>query len=588
MQRPLGAIAVITAILALALLQLDAKPADNLPALSISTVDSPRPAVRPQLLTSNGVVRRSDEVGSAAVSELGRRTAYKLVAERVFTVGDHAPQRLRLNGTWAETVVGRDEGHTQVLIEVDEPELGQVRCFLSRAADGRVEALWFYPGTTDGARGLIAALAAAMQRVSDDGQDTWETEETDLTGDYVARYRRTEAGVQKKKLRYVRLVTADGMAPVTSQQAGETTGEATFLLKSDGLHAAHGSDSMLAELGDTALSVSATWSVDRLFRERRPDLVGAFQRDYSRLAMVTATEAPAQTARPRGPRVAGVLAALTDVDAHENPDRTRATLASALGAAVQADPAAAEQVLRRVQAGDPETSTLLNGLAVASTPAAQKALATVAQDGALSRDVRAQSVVSLALTSKPTGETVTALSELVDDHDADVADTAALALGSAAGETDQAEAADEAVQLLLQRYDEATTPPERTKWLLALGNTADARILPAIIDGLSRTLVVHVAAVQALRLVDAPEARALIIAAMIDPEPQVRIAAVFAGSYQRGTALLERMMDMLREDPEERVRAEAARVLSRHVEQHPEIAALLAREGDPEGAPQPH
>ena len=165
-----------------------------------------------------------------------------------------------------------------------------------------------------------------------------------------------------------------------------------------------------------------------------------------------------------------------------------------------------------------------------------------------------------------------------DEADGEVREAALLGAGSAVhranAQGDVATA--DAMTALIDGLEHASTPAERMAYLEALGNSGDARALPAIQSVLGAVEVEVVAtAVMALRLMPA-SADATLLTAMSHPHPVVRGAALGAIGYRSiatfGTALLERF----EREPEGALRATIVRLLQELAPTSPELAEVLA------------
>jgi HEAT repeat protein len=160
--------------------------------------------------------------------------------------------------------------------------------------------------------------------------------------------------------------------------------------------------------------------------------------------------------------------------------------------------------------------------------------------------------------------------------DPELASTAVLGLGNAAMRLRDRDAAGAAgyVDDLLARLRAATDDGTRMTLLRALGNTGDARILPALQAAFaSDAELVRAAAVEALRFV--PGVEPLVIAALRDHASAVRTAAVFAAGFGSLDKLVGVLAETARVDPDTTVRRSIVELAGARMKELPALRAIV-------------
>jgi len=282
--------------------------------------------------------------------------------------------------------------------------------------------------------------------------------------------------------------------------------------------------------------------------------------------------------------LAGKLAALP---ATKENFEARWAVVRQMTALFDTKPAAIADALARLRNADrlppADADMLLGALSDATTPAAQAALAKLAEDPNADRRLRDAATAHLGLEEKPTAATFESLKRMALAEEPDARATATLALGGAArhaGTDDEtSQAAQGVVRELARSADSASTPDERRLYLGALGNAGSADGLDAIRKGLTdASASIRAASVQALRFVSTDEAEQLVIKAWLeDSDASVRAAAALAAGYRPWTTAIEDACGRsLRVEPDGRVRMNVVQVLVAKLQQAPGPATLLA------------
>jgi HEAT repeat protein len=248
--------------------------------------------------------------------------------------------------------------------------------------------------------------------------------------------------------------------------------------------------------------------------------------------------------------VAGVRSADTTAR-----NRSQAQLAALL----RVDPAAAaaaEEAIRGGALDDNAKQRVAAALGAAGTKEAQHALADVLGAADLPAARRMDAAIALAQGKQPTAEAAGALDAAIGAADPGLSSTATLASGAvvnqanaAAGNPPDYAPTRDAVQKLVDGLRGARDDQARLVYLQALGNTGDARALPALQPFLaSPSPALRGAAVFSLRFFTGASVDEALAAALHDPETGVRRAAASTLSYRRDVSPLE---DAIREAVEE-------------------------------------
>lgn len=462
--------------------------------------------------------------------------------------------------------------------------------FVTMELTGRVEAVHFRAGTDEMARGLLKSVVTTGQVVVPKGinMTEWETEETDSTGDYRAKYLRDDASkiIHKTKTHYVRLATAGGMVHpgVGAGNHQKIVFRGTIESNNDGW------PKVVEETEELALASSpnmpavttrgrARWELVATGENRH--LVGAFQREWQSLETaelakiegVVATERQHDEALTGGEPLAVMLGTLKGVPGDESGDADRAALLVKAAAALRLAPEDADQVRSEIQ-GDPDAKgvgTLLGALGGANTAEANQALAELVKDKTLPPEVRADAASHLGQSTAVTKEHVEALWDGVRDEDADVHSQSLLALGAAAQGlgADKPEDAKSVVETLMEYFANAETDEQRVLALQALGNTGDKTMMPTIEAAMAwPTDEVRAAAAMALRFVQDPAADVWITAIMIQDESSMaKKAAIAASIFRPFPAVAQALETALKHDPAAEVRHAALQTLAAQLPQ---------------------
>jgi hypothetical protein len=461
---------------------------------------------------------------------------------------------------------------------------------------GAIRRLFVDPGvdlTTNGlARGILSALQVVAPEPAT--QRAWSADEQDSSGEYVAQYERTgPLAVRKRKSGF-----KTGRDPVLHAQQRKRSATVELVLARD--------SGIPERIDGTQNEVSVLQEGElRTSHQVRLVLQSVTQVTPVALALDRTHEStlldgprslrlsPSQYAEiARGHSVQSLLRDLQTGDRAD--DDARAQLMSRLEAVLRTggDSAIGEasRAVRELQ-DDADARVVMGALDGARSPAAQDALLGLANAQSLATDRRHTALMHLGLTEEPTVETLEGLRAMSEDGELDpeLRDTAELALGGAlrqAGSETLSKTSTSA-QYLIERLDAASTTPERTLALEALGNTGSDQALPALKLALADSSPpVRASAANALRHLQSPDADAqLAKIASGDADANVRSSALRAlipRALTSGTRA--GLISALGQDADVVVRMTAVDVMSKYLDQETGFQQALEQcsEHDPD------
>jgi hypothetical protein len=472
-------------------------------------------------------------------------------------------QDVRVEGTSS----GGDTNLTGLSRELEQPWFATLR-------DGRLEALHIKRGSAAAAVGIERTLSAALQFASPDGSakgGDWIGVEHDATGRYQASYRALpEPGhFSKRKLRYdtllfgvsgvrpgVRLGTpAAGEVPAITASSGEVEIAADGVLRS-----ARVDDEVTGQLAAGApIASKSSLALTRLTMDRTaapPELAGPggdflalqaadpyappaprLENDAAKMAGWTFEKAVAEIEQLEATRPA--IPAAPAGGAPEAQSAEQSARAQRMGNAFMAlsamfrkDPATIRRANTIIRKDGVVASALVDAVSSAGTPFGQATLLELATDAKLPLRLREAAAGSLIRSDRPSPETVAGLGTRFDDPVIGV--HAIYGLGTFARKlrnAGQAQLANEISQLLVQRLAAVREQPDKVRAMRGIANSAWVGALPAVRPYLdNRDPYLRAGAVEALRLMDAPEIDGLIAARMADKELVPRNAALSAAT----------------------------------------------------------
>lgn len=447
---------------------------------------APRAPVRPALALPAPLPSRAPAPAKAL------RTRYRLSYEQRASLGGEPRAGAVVEGLWTLTEHGEGRVEAQLTAErlllqgAPSPALALVAAPIQWVRrEGRLSGMAFPEQMPREARAVLTGLATTFQFTPGEGP-AWTVKEEDMQGTYEARYARTPEGLTRTRGGYLTLRGAQGVDSVGP--LARVQERSTFALDAQGLRRADVDLTLELSVGGGAPDLRMTVRGALVRLEAGEVEVAALaelaagpisdhidhvalkqQRDRNLVNGATTRTLLAEARR----------AALLP---REAPDaqKHRSVALRRLAAGLRLDPQAPAEVaeLLRRESGDPSLTGLLSGaLASAGDPESTNALAGLLSEP-LPEPVRGALLGNLALTREPTGESVAALTQALD---APLGDQATLALGSQA-RTLGAESAEagSAVDVLLERYAQARSAPERRLLLQALANSGHPRAFPVM------------------------------------------------------------------------------------------------------------
>ena len=599
-------------------------PAAPLPAVQAPPRPAPPlPAAPPPALDATLPTYR---VGMQAIYDVS------LTSDTRFELGESMHQRLRdvhveVSGRYAVTVVAVDDDQVHLAAVLSRPRLEMEpeneapkmvatrqglasRYYLTVNLRGTVQATHFPKGFDPMARTLLKGVAAAWQvTLPSPPSEAWQSEEQTPEGDVLASYGRlpgTGAPIEKRVVRYVRVAALGGAVPASEIGEFAISGRAEVGLDPAGWLSGRDGQEALRVTPDSGLLTVHERRTSRfaeLQRLEAPEVVKDYERDWSKLETSTLVDVQrlesdqqaVDKAWVGGASLSTLLAALRAAPAGEAGGQARANLVPRLAALLRLEPgrAADLETLARQQGDTQESQTIMAALSNAGTAEAQRALVALGGDPVVPRNERLRAVGLLGLAKNPTAESGTALSGWRSSEDTDVAQTATLALGNHVkrrqehgGEEGLAETAD-LVQALIDALAAATTPAERALFLKALGNTGDARAVPALVAQLATDDVsVRTAALWALRFMQGAEVDALLVEALTKEPAMACRQAVVAGAAFRSLPPLGPALDQVaRVYPDKALRLDVVHLLGASKERYPAGISTLKYVADNDPAP---
>ena len=438
--------------------------------------------------------------------------------------------------------------------------------------NGRLEELHIKRGSAAAVVGIERTLSAALQFASPDASAAnaaeWVGVEHDATGRYQASYRALpEAGrFSKRKLRYetllfgvsgvrpgVRLGTpAAGDVPAITASSGEVE------IANGALRSARVDDELASQIATGApISSKSSLALTLLAADRTaapPELAGPggdfqalqagdpyappaprLENDAAKMAGWTFEKAVAEMEKLEGTRPA--LSVETPGGAPEAQNAEQSARAQRMGNAFMAlsaifrkDPATIRRASAIIRKDGAVASALVDAISSAGTPFGQATLLELATDAKLPQRLREAAAGSLIRSDRPSPETVAGLGTRLDDPVIGV--HATYGLGTFARKLRKAgevQIANEISQLLVQRLAAVREQADKVRVLRGIANSAWVGALPAVRPYLDdRDPYLRAGAVEALRLMDAPEIDGLIAKRMSDKELVPRNAALNA------------------------------------------------------------
>lgn len=530
----------------------------------------------------------------------GRSFVYDVAASRTMGAPGAVPSvATDIRGSLSFTVVGAAEEGAAVRVVLSAPSRTDrpshagpdvatlaTPFFVVMGESGAITG-WYFPRSMPGeSRRQLRSIVSGMQWVRGEGA-TWDSPELDEAGQYMGRYQLDGTSVTKSKLHYDLVRTPQGLVPAATIGKYELGGATHLVVGS--------TEGGWPASVDEDLTTTVTFQGGRLTlgAKMRARLVSSGEdRQYlgsfevARPSFDPDTDALAEDAAlalrnaDRGLVQGASFGGLVGDYEASTEHKGRARAVARLGALMRTSPESVREARARLLAKDTKEATgraLASALGAAGTKEAQRALADALASKDVPPSVKNDAAISLGLTENPTAEARTALKGAMSQS-SDVSQTAALALGNMAGSlAKEGQDATDIVDDLLAKLAAATTAEQKVLFLDALGNTGDARALPAIRAHLAEgDAAVRVAATAALRFQKADEVDAALALMVRDPEVLVRRAALSAMAQRPVLKSLGGLRAVVEHEALKELRKTAIRILARAVDTVPEAEQIVA------------
>ncbi len=552
----------------------------------------------PRLSAASASAAAPTRVAGARDLAAGRTFVYDVAASRTMGAPGAAPSvATDIRGTLSFTVVGAAEEGAALRVVLASPSRTDrpVRAgadvatlgtpfFVVMGESGAITG-WYFPRAMPGeSRRQLRSIVSGMQWVRGEGA-TWDSPELDEAGQYVGRYQLDGTSVTKSKLHYDLVRTPQGLVPVATVGKYDLGGATRFAMGEGGWPSSVDEDlTTTVSFQGGRLGLSAKMRARLVSTGEDRQYLGSFE--VARPSFDPDTDALAEDAAlalrnaDRGLVQGASFGGLVGDYEASTEHKGRARAVARLGALMRTSPESVREARTRLLAKDTKEATgraLASALGAAGTKEAQQALADALASKDVPVSVKNDAAISLGLTENPTAEARTALKGAMTQS-SDVSQTAALALGNMAGSmAKEGQDATDIVDDLLAKLAAATTSEQKVLFLDALGNTGDARALPAIRAHLAEgDASVRLAATAALRFQKADEVDPTLALMVRDPEVLVRKAALSAMSQRPVQKSLVGLRHVVENEPVKELRKTAIRILARAVDTVPEAEQILA------------
>jgi hypothetical protein len=552
----------------------------------------------------------------------GRRYGYRMTLGTSVSFGGSVATHFELSGKLGLTCIGSTADTTTLRVDIESPRVASASAaeqaeleqslpdlaapFFVTFKGGLVSEMRIAPGMKPRAVGTYRTLVAALQLARQSGsRQSWQARERDTTGEYLVDYSRDPHGaIRKQKVRYLSLLVPPGdrdklpaglLPEVVASRAelrASDDGRRTLAIE---LHEELAMRQLQAPMTATN-HVSLQWvseepgeSEDGARRQLAEARLLRVDEAYGDAANAEALD----SARMGGMSFEAILAELEALarDTQRTPasdgenraqeqERQVQRLVTALAATFRQKPETVEQALAKVRGGASSHGALLDALSASGSEASQLALIALLESPSADRDQRHAAAFALSRTPKPGVAATRALSAQLDDEY--VGTQALYGIGTFCRllrEAGNMAASDELGQLLLRRLAAADGELAITRHLRAISNSGYAPALTQVRPFLDDDReAVQVDALEAVRLMDAPEVDGLIAARLrADVSVKAQLAALDAIKARKPTSALARALSGATESADKHVRHRAVELAGAWLERRPELRRTLER-----------
>jgi HEAT repeat protein len=481
------------------------------------------------------------------------------------------------------------------------------------AKSGQLVRMYFSPGVERLVQTSWRAFMSAAQHVVPQGDSraagTWQVEESDSAGRYLAEYSQEYVGsllqVNKTKLQYRALSSGvNHRIERFSQAAGFVASEmppAGRSLDMTSLRSLEYSEKSVASAigavsiditGETRVSLAhartdTSFDVLRVPETQSEQLKAAEMLELTDAGSAAAQERELDHAIASGATFESTLIVLRHPAKTEDDRKRRAHAYRQFASLLRIHPEKAKSLAEWIKGGDEQSNTFISALRDAGTKEAQAALLDVYRDPGLPEPAKMSALRAVSLLNKPTTESTALLREL-STAEGLTGEQAVYGLGTHASRA-AANGQDAApiVGELVDGLGGAKTPQEEAKYLAALGNAGSRDAVEEITTRTkSESEAVRREAVHALRSVPGADVDATLARALLQGDPDmVRAKAANAiRDRARSEVLSKALAESLRTERSRPVKTTVIQVASLWVSDSPEIQAslewLVANESD--------
>jgi len=424
---------------------------------------------------------------------------------------------------------------------------------------------------------------------------TWTEAELDPSGESEVRYTCQESLCNKRKLRYLRIISGGGL--VAPHLRSLRVASSRFEYSRDRharLLGMSGEEVSVVELFDAPIRARLKLTARLDSTDVETTLPPGIPSGWQEASLPTPPPPVAGEKEPalpddlRGTTTSLLLASFLQLDPQDVDGRGR--VLARLSSLLERDANALAEAARLIREGGPGARILAELLGGVQNVEGQTALARVVGDERLEPDVRAAAIRSTILVDEPSKPLIDSLRAQLDQKDADLRHRAMVAFGAGAQHVleSQPELAETMTRDLLERGRTARSLDERIAVLRALGNTGNDAALAALLQAASDPdPSVRAAAIRALRFQTNPLASSAVREALThDSSEEVRRAALFAAEFLPAAALVDAVVAVARTDSDHALRGEAMRVLAKMARTEPEalqaLTDLASQDPDPQ------
>jgi hypothetical protein len=463
-------------------------------------------------------------------------------------------------------------------------------------AQGKILSVRFDPNMSSIAQSFARSLLASTQFVTAKSptSNTWETQEDDPNGQYIAQYRSSFDQFQKSKLRYVQPAQKPRGAKLTPIITPQGQLSAKFDSKAGRLVSLSGTETQNFEVSKKKIGQSET-TLNLTYLEQNQlsaaELATLQKANTSRQTKAIAlsytiseqeSEAKIQRQQLGESTLESLSSELDLLEKSSDKAQNTTELYLKVKALIYVRPETSARLAQRIIKSKPNQSMqlIVGALGAVGHPQAQAALVQIIQSH---EDWESLSVLipSLASVTAPTSETVKVLSDLAfHSSEAQIASTAQLALGTVAHNLAQSapDRANSIADRFLDQLKTAKSPDELRQNLLVLGNAGLSRSLSSVTQFAdSPQAEIRAVAISALRLVPDPAVdRRLTQALSTDAEETVRVeAAVALGFREMSPESFQSQKQALQTDKSAKVKLALLKNLWQVQDQFPEVRQIV-------------